>query len=131
MKGNHTFTAQSTVIEDCETEEDSGPKPDGEKKVKSSAYEDVGVTGQVGNIDLSLGYIVQFTNVVELYQEENHNCFRCCSPDHLVKDFPEELGKTVRKVGLDLKEEPVKKGGQSSQDSVATQMANPGDAPQA
>ena len=27
LKGSHTFTAQSIAVEDCETEEDSGPTP--------------------------------------------------------------------------------------------------------
>ena len=67
LKGNCTFTAQSIAVEDCETEEDSGPKPNGEKEAQSSAEEDAGMTGEVGDIDPSLGYIVQFANVVELY----------------------------------------------------------------
>ena len=41
LKGSHTFTAWSTVVEDHETEEDSGPKPNGEKKAESWAEEDV------------------------------------------------------------------------------------------
>ena len=40
-----------------------------------------------------------------------------------MKDCPKELGKTARKVGLNLKEGTVKKGGQSSQKMVATQQA--------
>ena len=59
------------MVEDCETKEDSGPKPDGEKEAESSAEEDAGTTGEVGNVDPSLGYITWFTNVVELYQERN------------------------------------------------------------
>ena len=34
LKGKCTFTAQSTVVEDHETEEDSGPKPNEEKEDK-------------------------------------------------------------------------------------------------
>ena len=37
LKGSHTFTAQDTVVEDHETEDDSGPKPNGEKEGESSA----------------------------------------------------------------------------------------------
>ena len=111
MKGNCTFTAQSAAVEECKTEEDSGPKPDGEKEAKSSAGEDVGMTGKINDLDVSLGFIVQFTNVVELCQKRNCNCFRCGSSDHLVKDCPKEMGKTTRKVGLNLKEGMVKKGG--------------------
>ena len=97
-------------MEDHEAEEDSGPKPNGEKEVKSSDEEDVGMTGEVGNVDLPLSYITCFTNVVELYQKKNCNSFRCGSPDHLVSDCLTELGKTAWKVGLNLRE-GKKKGG--------------------
>ena len=90
-------------MEAHETEEDSGPKPNGEKETISSAEEDVGMTGQVGNVDPLLGYITWFTNVEELYQKKNCNCFRCGSPDCLVKDCLEKIGKTARKVGLNMK----------------------------
>ena len=69
LKGSHTFTAQSAVVEGCETKEDSGPKPDGEK-AKPSTEEDLGLSGEVGDVDPSLGYILQFANVVELYQKK-------------------------------------------------------------
>ena len=52
--------------------------------------------GEVGDIDPLLGYIPWFATVVELYQKKNCNCFRCGSPDHLVKDCPKELGKLQR-----------------------------------
>ena len=91
----------------------------------------MGTTGEVGDVDLSVGYIMQFTNVVELYQKKNCNCFRCGSPDHLVKDCLKEMGKTERKVGLNLKEGMAKKGGQSSKKLVASQEATLGDTPQA
>ena len=45
LNGNHTFTAQSAVVEDYETEEDSGPKPSEEKEAEPSAEEDAGKTG--------------------------------------------------------------------------------------
>ena len=45
LQGNCTFTAQSAAVEDWKTEEDSGPKPGGEKEIESSAEEDVGMTG--------------------------------------------------------------------------------------
>ena len=35
--------------------------------------------GKVGNAGLSLGYIMQFANAVELYQKNNCNCFGCGS----------------------------------------------------
>ena len=55
LKGNQSFKAQSAAVEDHKTEEDSGPKPDGEKEAESSAEEDVGMTGEVGDVDPSLG----------------------------------------------------------------------------
>ena len=91
------------ALEDCKTEEDSGPKPEGENEAKSSVEEDAGMAGEVGNVDPSLGYIMWFANVKNLYQKRNCNCFGCGSPDHLVKDCPKELGKTAQKVGLNLK----------------------------
>ena len=74
---------------------------------------------------------MQFTNMVELYQKRKCNCFGCGSPVHPVKDCPKEMGKTARKVGLNLKEGMAKKGAQSSQKLVATQEATLGDAPHA
>ena len=64
LEGSHTFTAWSTVVEDCDTEEDSGPKPDRKKEAKSSAEEARGMSGKVGSADQSLGYIVWFANAV-------------------------------------------------------------------
>ena len=129
LKGSHTFTAQSTVVEDCETEVDSDQKPNREKVAKSSAEEDVGMSGKVGGTDQLLGYIAQFTNSVELYQKKNCNCFGCHSLGHLVKDCPKDLGKTAQKVGLSLKEGVAKKGGQTSPMLVAAQQATQGEAP--
>ena len=126
-----TLSQPNPQVEDCETEEDSGPKPDGEKETESSAEEDMGMLGEVGNVYPSLGYIAWFANMIELHQKKNCNCFRYGSPDHLVKDCPKELGKTARKVGLNLKEGMVKNGGCSSQKLVATQQVTLGDAPQA
>ena len=111
LKGNHTFTASSAAVEDRETEEDLVPKPNGENEAKSSAKEDVGTTGEVSNVDPLLGFTEQFANAVELYQKRNHICFGYGSPDYLVKDCPMEMEKTARKVGLNLKEGAVKKGG--------------------
>ena len=71
LKGCLTFTAQSAALKDHDAEEDSGPKPNGEKETESSVEEDTGVTGKVGDADQSLGYIVQFANTVVLYQKKN------------------------------------------------------------
>ena len=111
LKGSCTFTAWTSVEENHETEEDLGPKPNGKKDTRSSAEEDVGMLGKVGNADWPLGYITWFASAVELYQKKNHNVFGCGSPDHLMKDCPKDLGKTTRKEGLNLKERMVKKGG--------------------
>ena len=92
-------------------EEDSSPKPDEEKEAESPAEEDAGTTGEIGDVNLLLGYIAWFTNAVQLYHKRNCNCFRCCSPNHLVKDCPKELGKAMRKVGLNSKERMEKRGG--------------------
>ena len=129
LEASHTFTAQSAVVEDNETGEDSGPKPNVEKEAVSSTEEDVGMSGKVGGADQSLGNIVQLASAVELYQKNNHNCFGCGSLDHLVKDCPKDLGKTARKVGLNLKEGMAEKGGWTSLKLVATQQANQGKAP--
>ena len=51
LKGNCTFTAQSAVVEDHETEQDASPKPSWEKETESSAEEGVGVSGEVGDVD--------------------------------------------------------------------------------
>ena len=67
--------------------------------------------------------------MVELYQEKNHNCFGCGSPNHLVKDHPKELGKATRKAGLNSKEGTVEKGGWSSQKLVAAQQTSLDDGP--
>ena len=77
----------------------------------------MGMLGKVGNADPSLGYITWFANAVELHLKKNCNCFGCGSPDHLVKDCPKDLGKTARKVGLNLKG-MAKKGDPSSQNLV-------------
>ena len=115
LKGSHTFTARAAAVEDHEVEEDSSPKPSEEKGAESSAEEDIGQSGEGVGTDQLLGYIVQFANAVELYQKKNLNCFRCGNLDHLVKDCTKDLGKTTRKVGLNLKEGMAKKGGQTSE----------------
>ena len=98
LKGSHTFTAHSAVVEDCETEEDPAQTQQGERA--ESSAEDTGLSGKVGSADQSLGYIMWLANAIELYQKKNCNCFGCGSPDHPVKDYTKDLGKTARKVGL-------------------------------
>ena len=86
------------------------------------------LSGEVSSADQLLGYIIWFTNVVELYLKKNCNFLRCGSPDHLVKGCPKDLGKTARKVGLNLKEGMGKKGGWASQKLEAAQQATLGEA---
>ena len=88
LKDNHTFTAWSSTVKGNEAEEDSGTKPEGEEEAKSSAGEDADTSSGVTRADQSVGYIIQFSNAVRLYQKKNQNCFRYSNPDHLVKDCP-------------------------------------------
>ena len=110
LKDSCTFTAQFSVVEDYETEEDSGPKPNGEKEAESSAKEDTGLSGEVDIADQSLGYISQFANAVELSRKKNCNCFRCGNPDHLVKNCPKDLGKNCKEGRFKLEEGDGKEG---------------------
>ena len=89
LKGNHTFTAQSTIVESTEAEEDSNVKPEGEEEAESSAEEDAETSNGVRGADQLVGYIIHFANVVMLYQRKNQNCFRCGSPDQLMRDCSE------------------------------------------
>ena len=117
------------MLDNQEIEGYSGPIPDEEKEADSPAEEDVGMTGEVSDVDPLLGNIVRFAIAVELYQKKNCNLFRCGSPDHLVKECPKELGKAKRKVGLNSKEGMVEKGGQSSHKLMVAQQATLDNAP--
>ena len=131
LKGSCTFTTWSTTLESNEAEEDSHVKPEEEEEVESSAGEDVETSSGVGGVDQSVGYIVHFPNAVELYQRENWNCFRCDSPDHLMKDCPKDLSKTAQKVSLNMKEGMIKKGGWAPQKPIVTQPVSPDETPRA
>ena len=71
LKGNHTSTAQSTIVESTEADEDLSVKPEREEEAESSAEEDTETSNRVGGADQSVGYIVHFANAVELYQRKN------------------------------------------------------------
>ena len=131
MKGYHTFTAQSATVESNEAQEDSGAKPEGEEEAESSVGEDAETSSGAGGSDQSVGYNVHFANRVKLYQRRNQNCFRCSSPDHLVKDCSKNVSETTRKVSLNVKEGTMKKGGQAPLKPVVTQPASPDGALQA
>ena len=66
LKGNHTFTAQSTIVECVETEGDSTVGPEGEKEIESSEG-DMETLNEIGGADQPISYIVQFVNAVKLY----------------------------------------------------------------
>ena len=100
----------------------------------------------VGGADQSVGYIVHFANVVRVVSEEkseivsdvhfanvvklsqtkNQNCFRCGSPDHLMKDCLKDLSKTSQKASLNVKEGMTKKGSWAPQKSVVDSASIPG-----
>ena len=84
LKGNHTFTAQSAIVESIGTEEDLSVKPEGEEEAESSD-EDLETLSGIGGAYQPVGYIVCFANVVKLHQRKNGNCFRCGSSDHLMR----------------------------------------------
>ena len=131
LKGSHTFTAQSAGVEDFEAEEDSDPRPDMEKEVKSSAEEDTGLVGEAGDIDQSLDYIIWFANAVELYQKKKCNCFRCGSLDHLVKDCPKDLGKNCKEGRFKLERGDAEEGRPILWEIGGYPTGHPGDAPSA
>ena len=70
-----------------------------------------------------------FANAIELYQKQNENCLGCSSRDHVVKDCPKDLSKTVRKASLNVKEGTMKKAGQTPQKPVVTELESPDEAP--
>ena len=118
-------------MESNKPEEDLGVKPEGEEEAESSAGEDVETSSGVGGADQSVGYIVHFANVVEMYQRKIQNCFRCGSPHHLITDCPKDLSKTTQKVCLNAKEGMTKKGSLAPQIPVVTQSVSPDEALQA
>ena len=104
-------------------------KPEGEEEAESSAGEDAETSSGVGRGDQSVGYIVYFANAVKLYQKKNQNCFRCGSPDHLMRDCLKDLSKTAQIASLNAKEGMTKKRVQAPQKPVVTQAASLDEAP--
>ena len=128
LKGSHTFTTQSATVESNGVAQDLGMKAE---KTESSDEEDPENLSGIGGTDQSVGYIICFANVVELYQRKNWNGFRCGSPDHLVKDCLKDLSKTAWKVSLNTKEGMTKKGGQTPQKPLVAQPTSLNEAPRA
>ena len=108
-------------MESNKAEEDSGAKQEGKEEAESSAGEDTETSSGVRGADQSIGYIVHFANMIELYQKKNWNCFGCSSPDHLMR--------ATWKASLNVKEGTTKKGGQTPQKAVIAQPASPNEAP--
>ena len=73
LKGNHTFTAQVVTIGNDEGEADPSVKQEGEGETGHSVDEEVEVSGRVGGTDQPMGYIIYFTQAVELYQQKNRS----------------------------------------------------------
>ena len=71
LKGNHTFTAQSTIVESIGAEEDMSVKPEGEEEAESSHGEDPETWSGIGGTDQPVPYIVCFANTVKQYQKKN------------------------------------------------------------
>ena len=117
LKGNCTFTAQSTIVENIGSEGDSTTGLEGEEEVESSEG-DPDTPSEIGGADQPLSYIIRFANAIEPYQKKNQNCFGCSSPGHLVKDCLKDLGKVTRNVSLNVKEGMMKKGSQTPQKPV-------------
>ena len=131
LKGSHTFTNLSATVESNGVAESSGMKAAEAEEAESSDGEDPETSSGVRGADQSVGYIIHFANTVELYQRKNQNCFRCGSPDHLVKGGLKDLIKTVWKASLNVKEGMAKKGGWTPQKLVVAQPASLDKAPRA
>ena len=71
LKGDCTFTALSTIVENIGAEEDLSVKPEGEEEAKSSDEEDLETSSGIGGADQLVSYIVCFANAVKLYQRKN------------------------------------------------------------
>ena len=111
LKGTHTFTAWSAIVESIGAEEDLSVKPEGEEEAESSD-EDPETSNGIGGADKQVCSIINFANAIALYQKKNQNCFGCSSPDHLMKDCPKDCSKTAWRVSLNVKEGTAKKGSQ-------------------
>ena len=67
IKGSHTLTSQSAILESIGAEEDLSVKPEGEEEAESTDEEDPGTLSGTGGTDQLVGYIVCFANAVEMY----------------------------------------------------------------
>ena len=70
LKSNHTFTAQSTIVESIGAEEDLSVKPEGQEEAASSEEEDPETSSGIDVADQLVSYIIYFAKVVELFQRK-------------------------------------------------------------
>ena len=110
------------MVESKRVAEDSGSKAEG---VESSDRQDLETMGEIKGEYQLLGYIIHFANMVDLYQKKNRNYFGCGSPDHIANDCPNDLSKTAQRGSLNAKEGMMKKGSQTPQKPVVTQLTSP------
>ena len=130
LKGSCTFRAQSAVVEDPKTENTSGPKPNGEKEAKSSAEEDVGISGEVGGIDLFLVYITWCAKRGRVILTKEPQLLQVWQPGSPDEGLPKGSWVNCKEGRFNL-ERGNGKEGKSSQKSAATQQGTLGNAPQA
>ena len=69
-------------------------KPEGEEEAESSDEDSETLNG-IGGADQLVSYIVCFAKAVRLYQKKDKNCFRCSSPDHLIRNCLKDPSKTA------------------------------------
>ena len=90
------------MVEDCEMEEDSGPKPDKEKETESPAEEDAGKIGEIGDVNPSLCYIVWFANAVVISEKEPQ-MLQVWQPKSLGEGLPERTRESHEEGRFKLK----------------------------
>ena len=71
LKGIHTVTAQSAIVESIGAGEDSSVNLEREEEAKSSDVEDPETLSGIGGADQPVSYIICFANAVKLYQRKN------------------------------------------------------------
>ena len=70
LNGSHSFTAQSAIVESKGVAEDSGGKAEEAEDAESLGEEDPETLSGIGGADQSVGYIICFAKVAQLYQRK-------------------------------------------------------------
>ena len=87
LKGSHTFTAQSAMVESKGVAEDLGTRQRRQKRLslqmKRTQKPQVGLVEQISQLGRLSSILPTW---IKLYQRKKQHCFGCGSPDHLVKD---------------------------------------------